>query len=417
MGKLRELNEFQAKKQKDDAASRQAVERQQLQPQVSAMPSAQAPEAKVAVSREAAPTGAAMSVPYQPATSGVQAEKPALQTSIDASAVKAPSLTYQTWEEAEKAGKYSQRDWANAKIQEMIARGENPGEYLNVLSILGDTETPDEKAKRERREKLGEVFDNLGNLIGNAANLYYTTKGGQYIDLDSVNEKHQARKDQIKAKQDALMEKQKEILLNAKLGDVKAAREEALFDKKTKQAAAEKQSEREWQVKYDSYLKELDNMYKIGQIDYQTKARMEETAMKTKNSKELEDYIQANRLSLAEANHQRIMDREDARGGGSRATIRVPRADGNGYDEYRKNDLNNPVVISTIYHSLPETYRKKDKYEEPTLIEMQAAVGKALNDKAIEEIAPEIQVNSSKKSGKSYKPKEEKPGYSYKTSK
>lgn len=260
--------------------------------------------------------------------------------------------------------------------------------YAIVNQMFTSNETPEQKRKRERREQLGEVFNNLGNLIGNAANLYYTSKGGQYIDLNSVNEKHRARMQQLKDKQDALDEQRKNIILNAKLGDIQAQRaERAAKDKTDAEAKAA-------DLKYqrDLILKQIDNAYKMGQIDAETKAKLAEAVLKTKSQKEMEDYRQKNRESLAESNHQRIIEREESRSGGSRATIRVPKKDGNGYDEYRKNDLNSAVVVSTIYHSLPKEYRGASTYEEPTLVEMQAAIGKALNDGVITEIAPDIKV-------------------------
>lgn len=110
--------------------------------------------------------------------------------------------------------------------------------YAMVNQMFADNETPEEKAKREKRERLGEVFNNLGNLIGNAANLYYTHRGGQYIDLNTSNEKHRARMDAIKAKQDALKQRQDEMLMKYKVADIQAARE-----------AAAKKEEREYEAK------------------------------------------------------------------------------------------------------------------------------------------------------------------------
>lgn len=115
----------------------------------------------------------------------------------------------------------------------------NPGNaYAIVNQMMASNETPEEKAKREKRERLGEVFNNLGNLIGNAANLYYTHRGGQYIDLNTSNEKHRARMDAIKAKQDALKQRQDEMLMKYKVADIQAARE-----------AAAKKEEREYKAK------------------------------------------------------------------------------------------------------------------------------------------------------------------------
>jgi hypothetical protein len=260
--------------------------------------------------------------------------------------------------------------------------------YAIVNQMFASNETPEEKAKRERREALGETFRGLGNLIGNAANLYYATKGGTPIDLNTANEKHLARMQRIKDKQDALDEQRKQMIVNAKLSDVKTARAERAAKAKTDAEAAADALK----YKRDLALKEIENAYKLGQIDAETKAKYAEAVLKAKSQKDLEDYRQKNRESLAESNHQRIIEREEARGGGSRATIRIPRSDGNGYDEYRKNDLTNPTVVSQIYHSLPDEYKSTNAYESPTMFDMQAAIGKALKDGKITEIAPDIKV-------------------------
>lgn len=161
--------------------------------------------------------------------------------------------------------------------------------YVNLQNYFASNETPIEKEKREKRERLGEVFNNLGNLIGNAANLYYTSKGGQNIDLNSVNEKHRARMDAIKAKQDALDEQRKQIIMNAKLGDIKNAREVAAAQAKAEREAREKQLERNWKTKHDMLMKQLDDMYKTGQINAENKAKLEQMAFKAKSDKDLEN--------------------------------------------------------------------------------------------------------------------------------
>lgn len=151
--------------------------------------------------------------------------------------------------------------------------------YAIVNQMFASKETPEEKAKRERREQLGEVFNNLGNLIGNAANLYYTHRGGQYIDLNTANEKHRERMQRIKDKQDALDRQREQIILNAKLGDA---------DAKAK----------DLQYKRDLALKQIDNAFKLGQIDAQTAANMKRDAAKAKSDKELESFKQQNRINL-----------------------------------------------------------------------------------------------------------------------
>lgn len=202
---------------------------------------------------------------------------------------------FNTWADAEKAGDVSQQEWITQKINQMVERGENPGEYETLMSLMGSAETPDEIKKRERRNALGETFRNLGSLIGNAANLYYTNKGGQYIDLNTANEKHRERMQRLKDKQDALAEKRNNILINAKLGDLKAARaekakqeereyNEQLADKRFKN----EQTQKELQYQRDLAKLEIQNAYRMGQIDAQTAARMQQLVYQATTKEALE---------------------------------------------------------------------------------------------------------------------------------
>jgi hypothetical protein len=194
---------------------------------------------------------------------------------------------FKTWEEAEKFGKISQKNWAASRVRDMVAAGQNPGEYHNLLALIGDSETPEEKRKRERREAVGEAINGLGNLIGNVANLYYAPRSGYSIDLNTMDDKRRERMERIQAKRDALDNQRQQMILNAKIGDIKAEREAKI--------AAE---ERAWKIKYDAYMKKLDNAHKIGQIDAQTKAKLAEQAAKAKSEKELESFKQNNRIAL-----------------------------------------------------------------------------------------------------------------------
>lgn len=201
---------------------------------------------------------------------------------------------FATWADAEKAGDISQQEWAYGQIQKMVAEGKNPGEYLNMLSMLGSAETPAEKEKRERREALGETFRGLGNLIGNAANLYNATRGGTPVDLNTANEKHRARMEQIKAKQDALDERLRETLVKAKMGDMAAEMAEKAAEKKSESDA--KAANLKFQR--DVYLKEIDNAFKLGQIDAQTAAKLKEAAAKADSDKALKALEYEYRVKL-----------------------------------------------------------------------------------------------------------------------
>lgn len=278
------------------------------------------------------------------------AEKPTLERydvdELERNARSQYIQSFDNWADASKDGSFSQQEWASKQIEKAIAEGKNPGDYLYLTQLMGSAETPDEIKKRERRNALGETFRNLGNLIGNAANLYYTNKGGQYIDLNTANEKHRERMQRLKDKQDALAEKRNNILINAKLGDLRAARAEKVAKDKAAKDAAEKQADRAWKAKYDAYMKELDNAYKLGQIDAQTKARLETLAVQAENAEKLEEVRQANRIEVANINNTAAQERAEIRSGGSgskKATLTY-----NG-KSYKKNDL---AAMKSLYDEL-----------------------------------------------------------------
>lgn len=133
--------------------------------------------------------------------------------------------------------------------------------YVTLQNMMASDETPEEKRKRERREQLGQVFSNLGNVIGNAAGLYYATKGGLPIDLNTSANMENERMRRIKEKRDALKERQDAILMNAKLGDIAADRNNAL--------AMRKLANDELELKAKLKGQATDDALKSAKLEYQ----------------------------------------------------------------------------------------------------------------------------------------------------
>ena len=127
-----------------------------------------------------------------------------------------------------------------------IQAKENPlSTYANLQNYLASGETPAEQAKRERREHLGQVFANLGNLIGNAANLYYTSQGAYPADLNAGAIAENERMRRIKDKRDALKARKDALLAQAKGDDIRNAYSLQLAKDKARAQQAAKDRERE----------------------------------------------------------------------------------------------------------------------------------------------------------------------------
>ena len=275
-------------------------------------------------------------------------------------------------------------------------------------------ETPEQAAARERRDFIKQGLTGFTEGLSALANLYYTTKGApsqtlvsQMPELSKRLYAERLERDKklenFRAWQSAKADKEEERAYNLNLFNLK-------------QEAADKAADKK--AKIDAQAAEIKYLRDLGLIDARKEADLVKQKGKASLDKEREAIRQQNRETLAGINNQAAMDRVAAKGGGSNATIRVPIGDDGQYAEYRKNDLTNPIVISQIYNSLPDDYRVRDKKgiranekgepdikgklpidENPSTQQMQEAIGKALSDGHLKEMAPEIQVGVEKKKG------------------
>lgn len=303
---------------------------------------------------------------------------------------------------------------ANIGEGENVLKGKTPistPEYEKFRNeVIGaqqfGVETPEQAAARERRDFIKQGLTGFTEGLSALANLYYTTKGAPSQKLTSqmpeLSKRLYAERlerdkklENFRAWQRAKADKEEERAYNLNLFNIK-------------QEAANKAADKK--AKIDAQAAQIKYLRDLGLIDKKQAADLEKMKGKFELDKE-----------LAKINNSAAMARALVRSGenggkGSNATIRVPIGGDGQYAEYRKNDLTNPIVISQIYNSLPDDYRVRGKekvwnqetksmeypYDEnPSTQKMQEAIGKALSDGYLTEMAPEIQVGGEKKGKKS----------------
>lgn len=274
-------------------------------------------------------------------------------------------------------------------------------------------ETPEQAEARERRDFIKQGLTGFTDGLTALANLYYTTKWAPNQKLVSQMPELSKRLYAERLERDKKLENFRAWQRDK--ADKDEEREYNLSLYNLKQEAANKAADKKAKLDEIKYLRDL------GLIDARKEADLVKQKGKASLDKELEAIRQKNRVALADINNQAAMERVTSRGGGANATIRVPIGGDGEYAEYRKNDLTNPIVISQIYNSLPDDYRVREekgiktnekgemdpingKYpfdDNPSTQKMQEAIGKALSDGYLTEMAPEIQIGGEKKkSGK-----------------
>lgn len=316
-------------------------------------------------------------------------------------------------------------------VKDMAASPLKTPEYDDFRKqVIGEkhfgVESEEDAAKRERRDYIRQGLTGLTEGLSALANLYYTTKWAPNQKFNSQMPALQQRLYQERIERDKKLENFRNWQRGEAARDSERAFQLSLYNRK--QADADKAAARKAMI--DAQAAKIKYLRDLGLIDARKAADLEKQQGKAALDKELAGLKQKYAKEIAAINNKAAMDRVVARnensggGRGVNATIRVPIGKDGEYAEYRKSDLTSPINISRIYNSLPNQYRVKGKekvwnsetksmefpYDEnPSTQKMEEAIGKALADGYLTEMAPEIEVGSGKKDVSSKKDNDNTP--------
>ena len=245
------------------------------------------------------------------------------------------------YETAMKKGDISPAEYVQAMKHKAQTEGRELDAYETALKIMkgDDTLTPEQQAKKERRERLGQVLSNVGNLIGNVANVYYASKGGLPINLNTAQMANNERYLQAIERRKALEQKGKETLLNAKQQDIKAAREAAIEARKQAQDLAKFNA----QIEFDRDKHNSELEYKNGKDAADAAKSKAEQEYK---NKQLEEQIRSNKANEA----IRWKDKNEIRGSLGAS---------DGYSYTRNRDLTDLEAQELVRGALRDDYIKQ----------------------------------------------------------
>lgn len=270
-----------------------------------------------------------------------------------------------------------------------------------VGAQLFGVETEEQKKARERRDFIKQGLTGFTEGLSALANLYYTTKGApsqkQVSQMPELSKRLYAER----------------LDRDKKLEDFRA----------WQRAKAEKDADRAYQDALRAKLWEREDK-KAAQIQENWERTFQQNAETAayNRQKEAEQTAYNRKRDEQEhterVRHNKAMEANAANKGtktGSGRLIRIPRKDGEPM-VFRKDDIENPATLAYIYKALPDEYKVRDTeaamvypkgkdgkpdYKQegtypiknvPTKFEMMTALGNALYDGKIQEVAEDIQV-------------------------
>lgn len=128
---------------------------------------------------------------------------------------------------------------------------DNKGFYSTMYGqLFGDNapETPEEKSKREKRERVRSVIAALGDGLSSIANIWGATQGATPMNLDSLSEANRRRYEYADNLRKQNEDKWKHGILQARIGDMNLRRQDAAV----KAQAARWKQEQEYKIKKDT---------------------------------------------------------------------------------------------------------------------------------------------------------------------
>lgn len=205
------------------------------------------------------------------------------------------------------------------KVQQQPTQPSSMNELIEYLQGQADAEkakmeTPEQRAKRERREKWDKITSGIGDAVSSLANLYFTTQyaPNMYNPHNTLSEANQARADRAKADRDALRDNYINYAL--KIGQLKDGERDFQF--KQQQAAAQ-QAQRDHDNAIADAKEERDAA--LAEINLQLQGQKITAAEAEAKKKQAEaDYAQA----LQQAN----LEKTKAQTAAARASAAASRA-------------------------------------------------------------------------------------------
>ncbi len=264
-------------------------------------------------------------------------------------------------------------------------------------------ETPEQAAARERRDFIKQGLTGFTEGLSALANLYYTTKGApnqkQVSQMPELSKRLYSERlerdkklENFRAWQRAKAEKDAD---RAYQDDLRAK----LWEREDKKAA---QIQKNWEKTFQQNAETTA---------YNRQKEAEQTAYtRKKDERDYEERVRHNKAMEANAANKGAKT-------GSGRLIRIPRKDGEPM-VFRKDDIENPATLAYIYKALPDEYKVRDTdadmvypkgkdgkpdYKQegtypikkvPTKFEMMTALGNALYDGKVQEVAEDIQIGA-----------------------
>lgn len=191
-----------------------------------------------------------------------------------------------------------------------------------------DRETPEEKKKREKRERRSKLFSAIGDGISALSNLYFTTKGApsMYDPSLSLSKRNQERIDRLRKEREENLERWR-VLQAQRMGmldDAVKQRRAARKEQATLLLQAQKADREAREAEAKARLLEQQGNNYAAQIEY-NKARaareQAETAKKQAEAKEAESNAK-----YADSKNQSIVERNKAAAGASNASAQNSRS-------------------------------------------------------------------------------------------
>ena len=199
------------------------------------------------------------------------------------------------------------------------------GAIENMYKLLHkdlEPESPEEAAKREKRERTNANLMALSDALSGIANVWGTTKGAAPMDLQSLSQANRVRYEYAKREREANKDAWRKGVFNSRLQDIGARQ----ASEQARQAALEKERERQYKVQRDKISDSFKNKeFDLKKTEAEQKAELDRLKFEEDQKKNAADLkIRQRTIALAEKKAEKELNDVD----GKQKVVRFGLADG-----------------------------------------------------------------------------------------